>query len=201
MAAALVYYLVQIPLFMLGWYTPVEETDLDVMNNNLIFAAASILTGVIFGAAFLSVSRTLPKGSPLRRHMRVAAYGLLLLYVAGGGMVSQAAFPPIGLASVSFVGLSSYLIYSGLYTSAVTVSQDLALRQSIKKSLMEQSRLLDSIGTAQMEKELQGRVLTLAKRASETLEQEMGVKVSMTEDDMKEYMEILVSEIRNDKKT
>jgi hypothetical protein len=37
-------------------------------------------------------------------------------------------------------------------TSAVTLSQDLTLRKTIRKSVMEQSRLLDSIATAQMER-------------------------------------------------
>ena len=72
-----------------------------------------------------------------------------------------------GLASVSFTGLSCYLIYTGLYSSAVIVSQDTALRQSIRRSVTEQSKLLDSIGTAHMEQELQSRVLTVAKKLSD----------------------------------
>ena len=75
----------------------------------------------------------------------------------------RAKYPPFGLASVSFTGLSCYLIYTGLYSSAISVSQDLALRQSIRQSVKEQSKFLDSMGTAQMEAELQTRVLRTAK--------------------------------------
>jgi hypothetical protein len=67
--------------------------------------------------------------------MIIAAYGFLLFYIAGSAMASQAAYPPFGLAAVSFTGLSCYLIYAGLYSSAITVSQDIALRHSITQSL------------------------------------------------------------------
>ena len=197
MGSAMVYYLINFPLFVLGYFTPTEETDIDVMNNILIFGIATVFSGIIFGAAFLSIARTLQKGSALRDYMIIAAYGLLLFYVAGSAMVSQAAYPPFGLASVAFTGLSCYLIYTGLYSSAISVSQDLALRQSIRESVKEQSKLLDSIGTAQMESELQTRVLKTVKKASDTMAEETGLESSMTEDDMKDYMEIVMNELKD----
>ena len=106
--------------------------------------------------------------------MTIAAYGFVLFYIAGSAMVSQSAYPPYGLVAVSFTGLSCYLIYSGFYFSAISVSQDMALRQTIRKSVMEQSKLLDHI-------ELQGLVLTLAEKASNIMEEETGVEPPMTE--------------------
>jgi hypothetical protein len=193
MGAAMVYYLISFPLFVLGYYTPSE--DVDAMTNILIFSLGGIFTGIIFGAAFLSVARTLQKGTVLRNHMIIAAYGLLLFYIAGSAIAAQAAYPPYGLASVSFIGLSCYLIYTGLYTSAVVVSQDTGLRQSIRRSVTEQSKLLHSIGTAHMEQELQLRVLTVAKKLSDTMVEETGVEASMTQSEMKEYIEMAKNEI------
>jgi hypothetical protein len=189
MGSAMVYYLINYPLFVLGYFTPTGESDAEVMNNILIF-------GIVFGVAFLSIARTLQKGSALREYMIIAAYGLLLFYVAGSATATQAAYPPFGLASVAFTGLSCYLIYTGLYSSAISVSQDLTLRQSIRQSVKEQSKFLDSMGTAQMENELQNRVLTTAKKASDSMEEESGIESSMTEDDMKDYMEIVMNELK-----
>ena len=60
----------------------------------------------------------------------------------------KAGYPPYGLANVSFVGLASFLILTGLYNSAVSVARDVKLRRSIKSSaLLQSSKLLDSIGT------------------------------------------------------
>jgi hypothetical protein len=195
MGAAMVYYLVSFPLFVLGYFTPSEE-DLDAMTNILIFSLGGIFTGIIFGAAFLSVARTLEKETALRNHLIIAAYGFLLFYIAGSAMATQAAYPPYGLISVSFTGLSCYLIYVGLYSSAVTVSQDIALRHLIRRSVTEQSKLLDSIGTAQMEQELQSRVVAITKNLSEKMVEETGLAVSMTENDIKQHIEMVRNEIR-----
>ena len=197
MGGAMIYYLISFPLFVLGYFTP--SANVDAMTNILIFSLGGIFTGIIFGAAFLSVARTLRKDTAFRNHMIMAAYGFLLFYIAGSATAAQAAYPPYGLASVSLTGLSCYLIYSGLYSSATIVSQDTTLRQSIRKSVTEQSRLLDSIGTAHMEQELQSRVLTIAKKNSESMAEETGVETSMTEDDMKDYLEIVMNEIHSRK--
>jgi len=193
MGAAMVYYLVSFPLFVLGYYTPSEKVD--AMTNILIFSLGGIFTGILFGAAFLSVARTLQKGTALRNQMIIAAYGLLVFYIAGSAVAAQAAYPPYGLASVSIIGVSCYLIHTGLYSSAVIVSQDTGLRRSIRRSVMDQSKLLHSIGTAHMEQELQSRVLTVAKKLSGTMVKETGVEPSMTENEMKEYIEMVKNEI------
>ena len=85
-------------------------------------------------------------------------------------------------------------IFGALFFGS-TVSQDIALRHSIRKSVTEQSKLLDSIGTAQMEQEFQSRVLTITKKISGKMEEETGVEVSMTEEDMKEHIEMVRKEI------
>jgi hypothetical protein len=196
MGSAMVYYLINFPLFVLGYFTPTEETDQDVMNNILIFGIATVFSGIIFGAAFLSVARNLQKGSALRDYLIIAAYGLLLFYVAGSAAVSQAAYPPFGLASVAFTGLSCYLIYTGLYSSVISVSQDAELRQSIRKSALKEVKFLESMGTAQMEQELQKRVLTIAKENSDSMTEETGVQPSLSEDEMKQYLEEVIKEIK-----
>jgi MFS family permease len=193
MVAPMVYYLINFPLFVLGFFTPSENSD--AMTNIIIFNFAAIFTGIIFGVAFLSVAKTLKKDSELRNYMIIAAWGFTLFYIAGSATASQAAYPPYGLASISFVGLSCYLIYSGLYSSAVTVSQDIALRNSIKKSVNEQSKLLHGMGRAQMQQELESKVLTINKKVSDMMEKETGVEPSMTEEDIKEHIEMVRKEI------
>jgi hypothetical protein len=193
MGMAMVYYLISFPLFIMGYFTP--SANVDAMTNILIFSFAGILSGIIFGAAFLSVARTLRKDSTLRNYMIIAAYGFVLFYISGSAMAAQAAYPPYGIVSVSFVGLSCYLIYIGLYSSAVTVSQDTALRLSIRKSLTDHSKFLHSLGTAHMEQELQSAVLKITKKHSDMMTQKTGVEASMTDNDIKEYMSIVMDEI------
>ena len=184
MGAAMINYLISFPLFVLGYYT--QSEDVDAMTNILIFSLGGIFTGVVFGASFLISSKNFTKRNTLRNQMIIVAYGLILFYVSGSSMAAQAAYPPYGLASISFIGLSCYLIYTGLYSSAVIVSQDIALRQSIRRSVTAQSKLLHSIGTAQMEQELHTRALTVTKKLSRRWRKRRGVEASMTEKEMKE---------------
>ena len=199
MGFALVYYLISYPLFVLGYFTPNGETDTEVMNNILVVSMSSIVAGIIFGAAFLSIARTLRRGTAIRDYLILAAYGMLIFYIAGSATVSQAAYPPFGLVSTAFTGLSTYLIYVGLYSSAVTLSQDLTLRKTIRKSVMEQSKLLDSIGTAQMERELQTSVLTIAKKTSDEMKENSGIEASLSEDVVRDYMSLVIEELKRSK--
>lgn len=116
----MVYYLTSFPLFVLGYFTPSENTD--AMTNILIFSLGGIFTGVVFGAAFLSVARTLKKESVLRNHMIIAAYGFLLFYIAGSAYAAQAAYPPFGLVSVSpNWAIMLFYIYRSLFFSSNSI--------------------------------------------------------------------------------
>lgn len=193
MSAPMIYYLIEFPLFTLGVFTPSEDSN--AMTNILIFSLSPIFVGILFGVAFLSIARTLKMGTAARNYMIIAAYGFVLFYIAGSAWSSQAAYPPYGLISVSFTGLSCYLIYNGLYFSAVSISQDMTIRQTIKKSVMEQSKLLHSIGTAEMENEVQKKVLATARKTSESMTDKTGVEASMNEDDMKAYVQLVIKEL------
>lgn len=194
MATVMIFYLITFPLELLGILS--YEDPETAIRNILIFSLAAVFTGVIFGAAFLSVARTLRMGSSVRNHMIIAAYGFLLFYIAGSAIVNQAAYPPYGLVSIAFAGLSCYMIYSGLYLSAVSVSQDMTLRKSIRKSVIEQSKLLHNIGTAEMERQVQKQVLSIATRTSNEIAEETGVQASMNEDEMKDYVELVIRELQ-----
>jgi hypothetical protein len=193
MGIAMIYYLSMFPLFVSGYFAPSENVD--AMTYIIVFSLAGLLSGIIFGAAFYSVTRTIRKASDLTNHMIIAAYGFVLFYIAGSATASQAAYPPFGVVSVSFIGLSCYLVYIGLYSSAVTVSQDTTVRMSIRKSLTDQAKFLHGMGSAHMEQELQSTVMKIAKKNSDVLTEKTGVEASMTESDIKEYMAMVMDEI------
>jgi hypothetical protein len=117
-------------------------------------------------------------------------------YYLDQNTVAQPTYPPFGVIAASFVGLSGYMTFLGLYSSAICVSQDVKLRQIIRKSAVQEIKFLESIGTAQMEQELQNRVLTIAKKNSDNMVEETGVQPSLSENDMKQYLEEVLIEIK-----
>ena len=171
----------------------------NAMLNILIFSFGGIIAGILFGVSFLSIARTLKSNSVVRTQLMLTAYGFLLFYITGSATASQSDYPPYGLISVSLIGLSCYLIYSGLYSAAQIVSQDLKLLRSIKESVTEQSNFLGGIGTAHRNKELQSRVLTIAKNLEDEMEQASGVETSLSENEVTDYVQYVLNEIHGTK--
>jgi PAB1-binding protein PBP1 len=65
---------------------------------------------------------------------------------------------------------------------------------------MKEVNLLDSIGTAHMEQEIQKRVITLTKQNQVRMAEESGIQSSLTEEDMKSYLQEVIEEIQNTRK-
>ena len=74
--------------------------------------------------------------------MTISAYGVAMLAVSVQSPIIQTPYPPFGIAASSFVALASYLFSLGFYFSAISVSQDMTLRKSIRKYVIEESRLV-----------------------------------------------------------
>jgi hypothetical protein len=169
----------------------------------LIFAISRPAGGILFGVAFWTVARAISESSIVRDYMIMSALGVVLLFVSSQGTVTSAYYPPFGLVTVSYVGLSSFMMIIGLYSSAISVSQDDKLRKMIRKNAIEESKLLDSIGTAQMGQEIEGKVseikrkvMEIAKEDADDLETTTGVKPSLEEPDMKKYLEEVMKEVQ-----
>jgi hypothetical protein len=129
--------------------------------------------------------------------MIISACGLILVFVSNQAVVLVSApYPPFGLATASFMGLSSYLLLVGIYSSAISVAEDSKLRQTIRKFAVKEAKFLGSIGTAQMEDELQRRVMKLAKEQHEVLTQQTGVEPSLNEAEVKQYLYETIQEIK-----
>jgi len=75
------------------------------------------------------------------------------------------------------------------------VSEDSKLRQSIRRFAMNESKLLDSIGSAQLEQEILRKAMPILKKQQSNIKEETGVQSSLTEEDMKQYLEEVLLEI------
>ena len=70
---------------------------------------------------------------------------MFLLISNNGVLIATVPYPPYGILSVSFLGVASYSILLGIYSSAIAASNDVALRKSIRKFALGEGKLLDSI--------------------------------------------------------
>ena len=93
-----------------------------------------------------------------------------------------------------------YLIFVGLYCAAISVSGDTKLRQMIRKSFLDQSRLLDSVGSAEMEPQTLGKISKIVKEQQQSLIENTEVQSSVDEAEMKRYLEEVIQEVHNQRK-
>ena len=96
------------------------------------------------------------------------------------------------------------MIFLGVYCSAISISQDIQLRQSIKKVATQDSNLLSSIGTAHMAQEIQRKIDRFKDDVQEEekeLEQKTGIEANIKEeDDIKSILEEVLQEVSKKKK-
>jgi hypothetical protein len=166
-----------------------------------VFTLSKPVGGILFGIAFWMIVKSLSHNNIVRHYMIISAYGLILLFVSNQAIVLvNFSYPPFGIATISFMGLSAYLILVGIYSSAISVSHDMELRKIIRKYAFNESKLLGNIGFAQMEQEIERRVMTISKEKEEAMEQATGLPSSIDEENVKQYLESVIREIRDNKK-
>ena len=167
-----------------------------IVVDALGYTLPALVSGILFGLPFWIIARSLNHNSALQDYMFIAGFGFALFEVAITSNVILAPYPPLGLASVSFVGISSYLILLGIYSSAISMSGDVKLRQAIRKSAVDESKLLVGVGSAQMEQKIEKKVIELAKGQAASMIDQTGVQLSLTEHDMKQYLSSVLKEIK-----
>lgn len=163
----------------------------------LLFSISKPLGGVLFGVAFWIVAKRL-KDSKVKGYLIISAYGMTLLFASNQpAALILVPYPPFGLVTVCFVGLASYLLYLGIYSSALSVSEDARLRRTIRQvALKESQQFLDAIGTAEMEQEIHRRVLRFSKKTKDYMEDETGISTSIDDDDIKRYLDEVMVELK-----
>jgi hypothetical protein len=210
---AIIYWLIiGIPIaYFLGQFlylfvNPFSILSLDALNFGILLMTLFLLSkpagGVLFGFAFWNTTRKLESG-PVRDYMTISAFGFILYFISNQAATSfpVISYPPFGLATSLFVGLSSYYIMLGVYSSAVSISEDSQLRRSIRRLAIREQNLLDGIGTAHMQQELEKRVLEIAKKLEKNMQEQTGIDSSLDEDDIKQYLEQVIKEVQTYRKT
>ncbi len=165
----------------------------------LIYSAAKPIGGILAGIAFWTISKKVNQPN-VKYYMMLSACGIMLLFSSNlGGRLVAPSFPPTELVVISFMALAAYYLVIGIYSSAISVAQDTKLRRYIvqsKKSVEKQLGFLGSIGSSEMEQEVQKRVETVSRNFVDDMEKDTGVRTSLNEDEIKEYIQMIVREKR-----
>lgn len=148
-----------------------------------------------FGIGFWYMARRIQQKS-LKSFLNISAYGLILLFVTNQAIVLlNTLFPPLGLMTACFVGLSSFLLLVGTYSAAVSVSNDVRIRKAIRNSIEKESELIGDIGDAELDMELRAKVFSMMDKLSRRLQEDTQVESSLTEEDIRDYTNKVIQDV------
>ncbi len=193
MSLALVYFF----SYYWNYYDPFinEETVPNPILYFLFYTYSISVGGFLFGIGFWLISHSIRVKNPIKDFTMMVACSFLLLFTVLEATISQTSYPPFGVANVSFVGISAYLMLFGLSYSAISISKDVELRKDIRKMVIERSNLLGNIGDAEVEDEIINKVKFLETNKKE-LFAESSVGSSLSADEIKHYIDEVMDEIK-----
>jgi hypothetical protein len=171
--------------------------DQDLILFRVLATLASIAGGVLFGVSFLVLARSMRqvRMSNVADYLSIAGYGITLLTLISASNILFNPYPPVGMASCSSMALASYVFYLGIYSSAISISEDSELRKAIRRTAVKELKILDTIGTAQVDTQLQDKVAKLVKEYSDKMNSEVGVQVDLSEHEAKLYLDEVIAEL------
>jgi hypothetical protein len=194
----LAFFLSQFSTSFLDLLAPLQESDPLAFYAlfTFIYLLSKSLGGILFAIAFFDVAKHM-QHSTIKKYMVISACGFILFFVSNQAAATfiRLSYPPFGIASISTIGLSSYLILVGIYSSVISASQDVKLRKLIEKSVAEQSGLLKGLTKGQVEQELQKRMTVITRNYSDKLTEETGISPSLTDNEVKQYMQEVLREV------
>jgi hypothetical protein len=172
-----------------GNLNSIQNYTLVVVNSTL----SKPVGGILFGLAFWIVGRSV-KAKNIRNYLKISAFGIILVSLSNQDAgLYLLPYPPFGLATITFAGISSYLLYFGIYYTAVSASQDANLRRADQHS-EDKLGFVASIGRYQAERDMENRVKGILKRSAKVLQENSSIESSLEEMEMREYMETLLVE-------
>jgi hypothetical protein len=168
LAIPLVYFVAQFQYQILEYLYEVRISYPVVFNivYTFIINASKPIGGILAGVALWGVARKIEQAN-VRNYLILAAYGVMILLSSTQAIrILSSPYPPFGITTITFMSLGSYSMLLGLYFSAIYVSQDTKLRQTISRSsdLSEQTKFLKNIRRSQMESEIQKNVRLMIKK-------------------------------------
>lgn len=209
---AIVYWiLLSIPLiyFLITYFYQyilgnilISYLEIDPITVSIMLIAFLSLSkpigGLVFGVAFWKISRIMSYERNIMTYMIISGFGIFLIFAANQAIVQIVSpYPSFGLSSITVLNIATFLMLLGIYNSAKLVSSNNRLRKLIHNNALE-SRLLDIIGKAEMEKEIQKTVKKIAQ--NKDILEKGKTEFELDEKELEKYIDSVIRETKKEHK-
>ena len=169
----------------------------------VIGTAGWVVADFVIAFAYILVAKTLGRQITSSRkiinYLIIAAFSTILISPTTNNWITNNSYPPFGAIQRAFLVLASFLFSIGIYSVALSVAQDAELRHLARKYAKEYA-LLDTLGNAQENAEIIGRVVKLIHKHADAMEKETAVESSMLDDnEVRQYLDLVIRETRGKK--
>jgi hypothetical protein len=161
---------------------------------NIFFSPYRQVGGLLFGIVFFITSMKV-KRNELRALLMISGIGMVLLF--GSSVIHGLIYilsPPFGIFTISFMGLASYLLLIGLFTSSKALARDAVVRKELYQLAAEQVSLLRNIGAAEMEKSLIKKIRPIMDKTIIT--DDNIPQFPIVDEDYKEMVKEVITELK-----
>lgn len=194
----LVYFLSQFQSFF-----PIIFQELRIQDpimygiiHTLFFSSSKPVGGILFGLAFWSITKGL-RESTTKDYILIAAWGMILFFTVNQpAILTLFPYPPFGVPTICFIGLSSYLVLVGIYSSTISIASDEKLLREVRKLLPIEYNLLSNIVTANEVKRMQEKAVIITNQLADKITKETGISSSLEEQDIKDYVVEILKETK-----
>ena len=193
----------EIILYYILYNPSILEIFSSIKSNSIVHQIVSTflnsnlqIGGIFFAIAFLVVIKKIPKGHRIVNSLIISLIGMMFLF--GSKNVSALiipAYPPVGIVAISFMGLASYLLLVGIYSSATIAARDITLRKYLNKKVENNTTLLNNIAYAENENEIQKNVKSLMNYSAQW-QQNNNIQLEMNQQEIKEIVDGVISEVK-----
>jgi hypothetical protein len=181
-----------------------------LLFRGIISSAYGLIAGILFGIIFLTIARRLGKNSndlldnkksQISNYLTMSVFGTVLFLITSippNHIIDwvHVPYPPFADVVWSFIGFAAYLYSFGVFFSTVAVSKDSRLRKSLHNLAIKEADMLHSLGSTQMEEELQKRVTKISREQGALLKEQTGIEQEVTPEEMKQYVEEVMEHIQ-----
>jgi hypothetical protein len=185
-----------------AYHIPGIESFTHTDNFWIFVSLTSVFGWLSHSFAFFYVARKLPDSS-IKIFLSMTAIGFIFFSISNTVDIRTGSYPPYAANSFALLPISVFLILFGIYSSALSLSQDVSLRKHVKSLARSDKNLLSSIGTGQLQNEI-ARVVGTLKGVIESEEAELktksGIDSSMQQEEIEDYLQQVVKELQTKKK-
>ena len=97
-----------------------------LLNSNLQIG------GLFFGMAFFTIALKIIGGWQLRKSLILTGIGIMFLFSSKDiSTLIISSYPPLGAVPIAFMGIASYMVYIGIYSTATIIARDKKLRKDL----------------------------------------------------------------------